>query len=1618
MLVKDELLDKVVARVREQMPEEQAPLVEEFVRQYYAWIPQEDLADRSPIDVYGAAVAHWSFANVREPGTAKVRAYNPNFEEHGWQSTHTVVEIVTDDMPFLVDSTRMGINREGYAIHLMLHPIMKMRRDAEGRLVEVLPPDSEDALSESVIHVELDRQTESGVLDGLHDCIMSVLRQVRAAVEDWPEMRGKALDLVSELEENRARIDEEDLEEARSFLGWIADDHFTFLGYREYDLLTEDGEDVLRNVPGTGRGILREKSERPISQSFAKLPPEVRRLAHATHLLNLTKANTRSTIHRPSYMDYVGVKRFDDEGNVTGERRFLGLYTFSAYSMSTLEIPIVRRKVRYVLDRAGFPEGSHNEKDLVEILETYPRDELFQINKEELFEISMGILHLQERQHTRLFVRRDTYGRFFSCLVYVPRDRYNTEIRQRMQDILQGAFNGANVEFNVRLSESVLARLHFIIYASPGGVPDYDVGEIEQRLVEATRSWVDDLYDALIEQFGEERGVELFHKYRDAFPPGYRAGFLARTAVTDIGRIEELASENDINMSLYHPLEEPEDFLGFKLYRSGEQISLSNLLPLLEDMGVKVVDERPHKIEPAGSPPVWIYDFGLVHGAQGELQTGEVKEIFQDAFAQAWRGTIENDGFNRLVLRARLTWRQVTVLRAYCKYLRQGGTTFSQDYMEDTLYANQHIARLLVELFERRFDPSRQDRAEEESEKLAQEIREALDEVESLDEDRILRNYLAVTLATVRTNYYQKADDGEPKPYLSFKFDPKDIAVLPLPRPRFEIFVHSPRMEGVHLRGGKVARGGIRWSDRREDFRTEVLGLMKAQMVKNAVIVPVGAKGGFVVKRPPSPEGGREALMEEVVFCYKTLIRGMLDLTDNLAGDRVVPPPDVVRYDEDDPYLVVAADKGTATFSDIANGVSKDYGFWMGDAFASGGSAGYDHKEMGITARGAWESVKRHFRELGTDVQSEDFTVVGIGDMSGDVFGNGMLLSRHIKLLGAFNHLHIFLDPDPDPETSYEERERLFGLPRSSWSDYDEELISSGGGVFPRTAKSIPLSPEVKELLGVEDDALTPNEVIRALLKAEVDLLFNGGIGTYVKASYESNADVGDRSNDAVRVNGSELGCRVVGEGGNLGFTQPGRIEYALGGGRIYTDAIDNSAGVDTSDHEVNIKILLDAVVESGDMTEKQRNELLGEMTEEVAHLVLSDNYAQTRAISNASALAHPMVDVHARYIAALEHSGSLNRELEFLPNEEVLSERRSEGMGLTAPELAVLLSYSKITLYRDLLASDLPEDPYLLGELERYFPTPLRERFRDRMREHRLRREIIATSVVNDLVNRAGPSFAFRLGEETGASPAEIARAYTAAREVFDLRSLWAEIEALDNQVDTRTQTRMLLDWRRLVERATRWFLRNRRPPLDIEATVAYFSEGASELTGRIPDLLLDGAREAVEKTTEGLVEADVPRELARRVALLNTMFSELDIVDVAAGTESPLEEAAEVYFTLGDRLRLHWLRGHIDALPRENRWQALARAALRDDLYDQQAELTAEILRNTPDDLLPGERTDAWVEANEGPVERTLQVLTDINASGAFGLATLSVALREIRNLITTSGASPAEAAQAPAR
>jgi glutamate dehydrogenase len=1603
---KAEVLERIVATIHDRLPSDQADQVESFTRQLYRQVDPEDLLEREVPDLYGAALAHWGFARQRVPGVAKVRVYSPRFEEHGWRSVHTVVEIVTDDMPFLVDSVSMELNRQGLTIHLPIHPVITVRRDEAGQLLEVLPHGTgpRDGPRESIIHVEVDRQTDPAVLERVLEGIQRVLGDVRAVSQDWAPMRQRVREVLIRLADEPPPVDREELAETRALLEWIDQGHFTFLGFRSYDLEVQDGEDVLRPVPGTGLGILRETAAKPLSRSFAKLPPQVRRLAREPHLLVLSKANSHATVHRPSYLDYIGVKRFDGDGRVVGEWRFLGLYTAAAYNRNPRDIPVLRHKVHRVLERAGLPPGGHDWKALLNVLETFPREELFQISEDKLVEVAMGILRLEERRRVRLFLWRDRYGRFVSCLVYVPRDRYTTAVRHGIEAALKQALQGESLDFTVRLSESVLARLYFIVRVPPGGAADVDVHELEAKLADATRSWSDKLHNALLEHQGEEVGNQLFARYAEAFPAAYREDFPARGAVYDVQRLEQLAAGQPLTMSLYRPLEAPGGTLRFKLFWSQRPLPLSQVVPMLEAMGVQVVEERPYGVRPSGTAPAWIHDFGLAYRHGAELDLHEVRERFQEAFTRALRGEVESDGFNELVLAAGLTWREIVVLRACCKYLRQTRLTFSQSYMEEALVANPAIARMLVELFRARFDPDAgpqdQDRAAIVAD-LEHRADAAIDAVASLDQDRILRAFLTLLQAMTRTNFFQLGSDGEPKPYLAFKLDPAGVPSLPRPRPMFEVFVYSPRTEAVHLRGGRVARGGIRWSDRREDFRTEVLGLMKAQMVKNAVIVPTGAKGGFVVKRPPE-DGGREALSAEVAACYETFMRGLLDLIDNRVDGQVAPPPRALRYDQgDSPYLVVAADKGTAIFSDLANSIATEYGFWLDDAFASGGSTGYDHKGMGITARGAWESVKQHFRELGVDVQSDDFTVVGIGDMSGDVFGNGMLLSRHLKLVGAFNHLHVFLDPDPDPDASYRERERLFHLSGSSWADYDRAAISTGGGVWPRSAKSIPLSPQARRALGVEAEALTPNELIGVMLRAPVDLLWNGGVGTYVKATSERDVDVGDRANDAVRVDASALRCRVVVEGGNLGFTQLGRIEYALSGGRINTDFIDNSGGVDTSDHEVNIKILLNSVVAAGDMTRKQRDRLLAEMRDQVAEAVLLDNYRQVQALSTTEANAAALLEEHARLIRSLERAGSLDRRLEFLPSDEQLAERAAAGRGLTRPELAVLLAYSKVMLKAELLASDLPEDPYLSDDLERYLPGELRERFRDQVRAHPLRRDIIATYVTNSMVNRVGSTFTHRLQEETGTTGPDVACAYTVAREVFDLRRLWKDISRLDGLVPAQVQTALISEGRLLIERATRWLLRNRHQPLEIAAAVSHFSPGIAALGQELPKLLTPAESTALRLAAERFVAEGVPNDLATRVASLDALHSGLDIIEVASAQDETVEAVAAVYFALGARLDLHWLRDQIGRLGAESHWQVLAQGALRDDLSTEQRHLSSQVLRHSSSGLDAEAVIEAWVTDNRAAVARYQAMLEDLKQADAPDVAMLSVALREIRNL-----------------
>ncbi|MEU5582947.1 NAD-glutamate dehydrogenase [Streptomyces huasconensis] len=1595
-----------------------------FLQRYYLHTAPEDLADRDPVDVFGAAFSHYRLAENRPQGTANVRVHTPTVEENGWTCSHSVVEVVTDDMPFLVDSVTNELSRQGRGIHVVIHPQVVVRRDVTGKLLEVLPTEAgaerpHDALVESWIHVEMDRETDRADLKQITADLLRILSDVRETVEDWEKMRDAALRIADELPSEPTADDlrDQEVEEARELLRWLADNHFTFLGFREYRL-TED--DSLAAVPGTGLGILRADphhgdDHHPVSPSFNRLPADARAKAREHKLLVLTKANSRATVHRPSYLDYVGVKKFDAEGNVVGERRFLGLFSSAAYTESVRRVPVIRRKVAEVLKGAGFSANSHDGRDLLQILETYPRDELFQTPADELRSIVTSVLYLQERRRLRLYLRKDEYGRYYSALVYLPRDRYTTGVRLRIIDILKEELNGASVDFTAWNTESILSRIHFVVRVPKGAeVPDLsdaDVERIEQRLVDAARSWADGFAEALTAECGEERAAELLRRYGSAFPEGYKADHSPRAAVADLQHLEQLGhGDKDFALSLYEPVGAGPGERRFKIYRSGEQVSLSAVLPVLQRLGVEVTDERPYELRCADRSNAWIYDFGLrmpkSPNGGGDYLADDGRERFQEAFAAAWTGAAEVDGFNSLVLRAGLNWRQAMVLRAYAKYLRQAGATFSQDYMEDTLRNNVHTTRLLVSLFEARMSPDHQRAGTELTDGLLEELDGALDQVASLDEDRILRSFLTVIKATLRTNFFQKTESGEPHTYVSMKFDPQAIPDLPAPRPAYEIWVYSPRVEGVHLRFGKVARGGLRWSDRREDFRTEILGLVKAQMVKNTVIVPVGAKGGFVAKQLPDPSVDRDAWLAEGIACYKTFISALLDITDNLVAGEVVPPAHVVRHDEDDTYLVVAADKGTATFSDIANQVAESYDFWLGDAFASGGSAGYDHKGMGITARGAWESVKRHFRELGCDTQSEDFTVVGVGDMSGDVFGNGMLLSEHIRLVAAFDHRHIFIDPKPDAATSYAERRRLFELPRSSWADYDKKLLSNGGGVFPRSAKAIQLNAHIREALGIESGVakMTPADLMRAILQAPVDLLWNGGIGTYVKSSAESNADVGDKANDAIRVNGSDLRVKVVGEGGNLGLTQLGRIEFARAGGRINTDAIDNSAGVDTSDHEVNIKILLNAVVTDGDMTVKQRNKLLAEMTDEVGQLVLRNNYAQNTALANAVAQSPSLLHAHQRFMRRLGKQGHLDRSLEFLPNDRQIRELLNSGRGLTQPELAVLLAYTKITAADELIQTTLPDDPYLRRLLHAYFPKALREKFPEQIDGHALRREIITTVLVNDTVNAGGSTFLHRLREETGASLEEIVRAQLAAREIFGLSEVWDAVEALDNVVAADVQTRVRLHSRRLVERGARWLLNNRPQPLQLAETIAFFSEGVAQVWDELPNLLRGSDLEWYQGIRDELTAAGVPDELAQRVAGFSSAFPTLDIVAVADRVGKEPMAVSEVYYDLADRLRITQLMDRIIELPRADRWQSMARASIREDLYAAHAALTADVLAAGDGAATPEERFKAWEEKNAPILSRARATLEEIQSSDAFDLANLSVAMRTMRTLLRT--------------
>ncbi|MGE3714791.1 MAG: NAD-glutamate dehydrogenase, partial [Alphaproteobacteria bacterium] len=1311
-----------------------------------------------------------------------------------------------------------------------------------------------------------------------------------------------------------------------------------------------------------------------------------------TKLIEITKSSYRSPVHRQVPLDMIILKRHEKQGRIVGESRFLGLFTSNVYYQSGDEIPLVRTKITSVLERANFDPISHDGKALKAILEFLPRDEIFQTTPEDLFEISMGILALEARPGVRMFVRKDTFERFASVMVFVPRERFSTELRRMIQSIVESALGSNSSTFSTLITEDApLARLHLIVKTTPGNIPYLYMDKIETEIAKRAYLWNDLMHQALIARHGEKRGQKLFLTYGNAFSQNYINRYDPTGAVYDIDCIEKAIESGNVMLDLYRNRDDDSAFLHLKIYNPNDAISLSDILPMLENAGFRVIEEYPFSISiPQSTGRVRIRDFTLEMQQTLAFDLKDTKKRLERALIRVWLGKLENDGFNALILKAGLDWRQVTVLRACAKYLKQITFLYSQTAQEQALAAHPDITRLIAELFDVRFNPAVRGRAKKEEE-ICEEIEQKLSTVTSADEDRILRRYMDLTRAILRTNHYQKGENGSSKTVLSFKFDSQKVPELPLPRPFAEIFVYSTRVEGIHLRGGRVARGGLRWSDRQEDFRTEILGLMKAQMVKNSVIVPVGSKGGFVLKRPPI-EGGREAMMKEGISCYRMYLSSMLDITDNIVSGKVIPPSDVVRHDGDDPYLVVAADKGTATFSDIANSVSAEYGFWLGDAFASGGSVGYDHKKMGITARGGWVSVTRHFQEMGVDIDKETFTVAGIGDMSGDVFGNGMLLSDNIRLVAAFNHLHIFIDPNPDAKKSFAERKRLFELPRSSWKDYDARLISKGGEVFERSAKSISLSKEAQKAIGCTKSKLTPDELISAILKSPVDLLWNGGIGTYVKSEEEGHEDVGDRANNALRVDGAALRCKIVGEGGNLGFTQRGRIEYARSGGRINTDAIDNSAGVDCSDHEVNIKIALQKEVASGKLPMKKRDAFLNGMTDEVARLVLKDNILQTQAITIAQQQGYHLLESHTRLMHALERSGLLNREIEFLPSDKKIAELKAAKRGLTRPEISVLMAYSKMQVYQDMLESSLPNEEYFVSDLVRYFPAAMQKQFAGAIENHQLRREIIATVMTNSIVNRAGIHFCFDMVENIGASVRDIAAAYAITRDAFDLRGIWNATEDACKTINPVTQARIYLETTQFLERVCAWLLHHLPKPLDISAICAEVVPAVAELRKNLDALHTPATREEMQERASKLMANSAPKALAERVAALPLMSSAPDIISVANKHGMDVVEVGALYFALGERLGLHSLRKCAQNLPINTHWEHLAVRTLIADFFSEQRRLTDHILEHE-------QTLEEWLAVNTEDV-LSLELFTQSVLSGeSHDIPQLMVTLRQVR-------------------
>ena len=1572
--------------------------------QLFSGAMPDDLRPYSDKELADLARGAAKFIAQRKPGSAIVRLFDM---KTGAGSEVTVIEIANDDMPFLVDSTLALLTEHGFEIRMVLHPILSVRRTAAGKLEEISPErrDGDGFIRESLIHIHVGVIRDTTEKEGLRKEFLAVLADVRTAVLDWRSMQARLLQVISDYQSSPPPVPVAELTETMAFLQWLLDNHFTFLGVREYAFEGRAGEGNLKPVTGTGLGILRDPGMQVLrrGKAMVAMTPEIRAFLRQPAPIFITKSDAMSSVHRRVPMDYIGIKTFDAKGELKGELRVVGLFTSTAYTSSPSTTPFIRRKIEGVMARSGFNPSSHSGKGLLNVLENFPRDELLQIETEELSGMAHGFLHLDERPRTRLFVRRDRFDRFVSAYVFIPRDRFNTDSRIRAGERLAKAYGGRVSSFAPSFGEGPLVRVHFIIARDETKPREPDLAKLEEEISEILRTWDDRLAEEIGEAFDDP--VRYSRLYRGAFSLAYQDTFTPRIAIHDIGQIEGLGESDGVAVEFSRGETDKPSSVRLKLYRYDAAIPLSGRLPILENMGFRAIEESTYTVErglEGAIRPVFIHEVVLESADGSAIDVAADARRLEEAFDAVWSGAAENDGFNGLVLKAGLPWRKTALLRACAKYLRQAAIPYSGEYIAATLVKHAGIAVKLVALFEARFGidgkaPRGKDVRKPKVKAIAAEIAEALNNVPSLDEDRIVRRLLDLMRTIERTNYYQPGEDGQPRPEISFKIDSRHLDELPEPRPFAEIFVYSPDFEAVHLRGGKIARGGIRWSDRPEDFRTEVLGLQKAQSVKNAVIVPVGAKGGFVPKKIPSG-APREVIQAEGVSAYKRFISALLDISDNLdAKGRVVPPANVVRHDGDDPYLVVAADKGTATFSDIANGISEAHGFWLADAFASGGSAGYDHKKMAITARGAWEAVKRHFREMDRDIQTSPFTVMGVGDMSGDVFGNGMLLSREIRLVAAFDHRDVFLDPSPDAARSFAERKRLFDLPRSSWQDYDKKLISKGGGVFSRQLKAIPLSAEVRAMTGLEGSTATPADLISALLRLDVDLLWFGGIGTYVRASSETNPDVGDRANDSLRVTAAELRARVVGEGANLGVTQKARVEYALKGGRINNDAVDNSAGVNSSDIEVNIKIAFGAAEASGKLKRPARNKLLASMTDEVAALVLRNNYLQTLCLSLGVARANDEIGYNARLMRSFESRGLLDRRLEALPDEKVLAERNAAGGGLTRPELAVLMAYAKIVLFDQILDSPVPDDPYLGRELVRYFPDKMTGKYAAEIAGHKLRREIIATMLANSMINRGGPSFVWRLKEETGQGIAEITAAYALARDSFGFVGLNEGVDRLDNRIPTALQTDMYLELQSLMRRLTIWYLRNAPVHQGLEELVAHYTAGIAELSASLSKVLPENARAPLKERVEAYVKAGVPEAMARSFAGLRYLQRGPDVVLVASETGRSIETVARVFFEAAGDLGIDRLIGQAVSLEARDFYERLAINRIIDSIFQAHRGIVVKAVSGKSKDV----SWSRWVEAHEGAIERVRKGLDELLAEKAFDLPRLTVAASQLNEL-----------------